>query len=249
MTTDNLTPDGANGPDGPVEAHEESSLDAPIAPPATAPRLVGLLALGEFSLHVDLTAALAEVRDPAFALRIAALSAGRLDRARRFTEVAGADTHAGSGVASGVGSGVDSGVDSGVGALEAWRPTVDVLRGIPAADRFEAMVGAAVVGGVLSDLAALLPGSGPESGVTAAGAAGAADDDDLLATVRGEVEADPALAGRLSLYGRRVFGRILLAGRGVVAALAEPERGAVQTYLAGAGEGFADRMSAMGLKG
>ena len=226
MTTDNLTTDGPQGPGSHDEQGDSQGQDS--RPADAAPNLFGLLALGEFALHVDLTGALADMPEHAFAsgLRVATLSAGRLERARRFAELAGAD------------------------ALEPWRPTVELLREIPAADRFEALVGAGVVGGVLSDLAALASDDGSGGG-SYDGNGGDADRDDLAATVRGEVEADPALAGRLSLYGRRVFGRVLLAGREVVVALAEPspERDRVQAYLEGAGEGFAERMSAMGLKG
>ncbi|MDO5699675.1 MAG: hypothetical protein Q4G51_17055 [Dermatophilus congolensis] len=178
------------------------------------PGLLGLLALGELTLHLRLSAVLADAPDPAFALRAATASSAHLERARRFCELT---TSA---------------------ELETWRPVVDTLLGVPAADWLEGMVSAQVVGGALADLADLLPqaSGAPES-------AGPAD------VVRTYVEDDPALAGRLSLFGRRTFGRVLISGRQIVARLPETHASPVRAYFDAAGDTFATRMTSMALKG
>lgn len=201
----------------------EDPTPAPTAHGDT-PGLLALLALGELSLHLRLTAALGESDDPRRALALATASAGHLERARRFAGLLGDDA----------------------GAMAAWQPCVDVLLGVPAADWVEGMAGANVAGGVLSDLARLVEFV-PQVGVGAGAVEGAGDD--LTAEVREVVDADPALVGRLSLFGRRVFGRVLRSGVQIESMLAEPERSRVHTYLEGAGDVFAERMAAMGLRG
>ena len=198
------------------------SITSSSVPEDAGARLLGLLALAELTLYLRLTAALAEVGDPVRALRVAAAATRHLQRAEQFT--ARLQTDAGS-----------------PDGMAPWRPTVDGLTEIRANDWLEGMVGAHVVGGVLGDLAALLPAS-DESAVRA-------DAGDLAAAVREATDLDPALVGRLSLFGRRVFGRVLLAARDVVARVPESERPLIRDYFEGAGDIFAERMTAMGLKG
>lgn len=74
--------------------------------------------------------------------------------------------------------------------------------------------------------------------------------------VQEAITTDPTLVGRLSLYGRRCFGRVLLAGaeiRRTLGAEADPAldaaRPRIGVFFDGAGDVFAARMAAMGLNG
>lgn len=189
-------------------------------PHIDGPNLVGLLALAELELHLRLTAALTDAPDPAFALRVATVSAGHLERARHYSGLARDARPA------------RDGWDA------AWKPSVDLLLDVPALNWLEGLTGAYVVAGVLTDLAELVPG-------TDADTSGA----ELAAAVREATEHDPGLVGRLSLFGRRVFGRVLLSGKRIEDTLLEPEKARVRAYFERAGEAFAERMSTMGLRG
>lgn len=103
-----------------------------------------------------------------------------------------------------------------VEAMEPFAPTIEAFRArTEGADWAEVLMKAYVVSGILDDcfvqLAGGLPGSYPEKMAELLGG----DDvsDGLAAILTAEIDANPQLASRLALWGRRLVGDTLLLAR------------------------------------
>ncbi len=190
----------------------------------------GLLAAAHFALHVQLTAAAGDAPSPAAGLALAEVATGHLRRAQRLAAAA---------------PGEAGGNDERIARV------VRHLVGAPApGDWLEGCAGAAISAAVLAEmpLAAARPGPG---GVLAASAG---DLDGLVVqTVARAVAAEPVRAGLLSMYGRRVFGQVLVAGQLLdeepLPGFSPGQREILRGAFGEAGAGFAELMSAMGLRG
>lgn len=149
-----------------------------------------------------------------------------------------------------------------------WDTAVAHLIATPApTDRLERLVSFAIARQVVSGLEATLDVLPDASGSGAGAGAGAAADADRADTadgpdqvairlVRDAVSDDERLVGRLSLHGRRSFGRVLLGGAEIRRALetdasasGTSHAAAVEAYFAESGDAFAALMSDMGLNG
>lgn len=209
-----------------------TSDDSHRAPAAAA--LVALCARAELGLHLRLASVLDGRGDARTARLLTPLLAQTLHRYRELSEGRG-----------------DADPAAHDEAVDRWSTAATHLVGSPTpADWAESMVSTAIG-------RELLTGLEEAAGVIAdelALSAGAQDAATRL--VREAITADPTLVGRLSLYGRRCFGRVLLAGaeiRRTLAAEADPvldtARPRIAVFFDGAGDVFAARMAAMGLNG
>lgn len=89
-------------------------------------------------------------------------------------------------------------------------------------DWYESMLSTYVAAGLLNDvfsrLAAGLPGEYRDHVVTAFEAGAAADETEIVAVLSLAISADPKLASRLALWGRRLVGDTLLVARAAISA-------------------------------
>ncbi|WP_246142202.1 ferritin-like fold-containing protein [Lacisediminihabitans profunda] len=117
------------------------------------------------------------------------------------------------------------------------------------ADWYETLVTSYITSGLLNDFARQLAGGLPADASARITALLGADDghEIIVAELRSAIEANPRLASRLALWGRRLVGDTLLAARSALAANGHPDEARLEPVFTELIAAHTRRMDAIGL--